>query len=389
MRAVEVSGVGVTRFGKHLDLSLGDLAREALQEALGDARLTPEHVGSVIFANAAAGVLSGQEMIRGQVALKGTGLAGLPIVNAENACASGGTAAHLAWLSVAAGLTDVALAVGVEKLFHVDKQRSFDAIESGTDLSLSREGAGVVGGSVMMGAYAREAREYSADHGDVTDALAAIAVKNRDFATQNPCAQFRTPVTAADVAASRMVADPLRLLTCSPLTDGAAAIVFSAQGRIPLVEARPRVRVEQSALVSYRHGESAVRRVSEQALRAAGAAPSDVDIWQLHDACAFAELAQYEQVGIAGRGKAIDAVLSGRTSAGGDAPVNTDGGLLSRGHALGATGIAQLVELTLQLQGRADIRQVRSPRTGMAVNSGGWMGDDYAASVATLLMTDG
>jgi acetyl-CoA acetyltransferase len=384
MREVQVAGVATTPFGKHLDRSLGSLAGEAVTAALTDAGLEPDQIQTVVFSNAAAGVLSGQEMIRGQVALKGTGLEGRPIVNTENACASGSTAAHLAWLSVASGQADIALAIGAEKLFHEDKQRSFAAIESGTDLSLQREDGAVTGGSVMMGAYAAEARAYAERHGDVTDALAAIAVKNRAFAVTNDRAQFQKPITAADVASSREVADPLRLLTCSPLTDGAAAVVFRANDA-DRRDDRPAVVVRGSHLVSHRKGSSVVERAAAAAYDAAGVAPGDVDVFQLHDACAFAELAQYEQVGIAPPGGAIEAVLEGRTAAGGDAPVNTDGGLLSRGHALGATGLAQLTELVLQLEGRADGRQVPDARLALAVNSGGWMGHDYAASVATLL----
>lgn len=380
LREVALSGIGTTAFGKHFDLSLGELASEAVAFALSDAALEPAAIESVVFSNAAAGVLSGQEMIRGQVALKGTGLAGVPIINTENACASGSAAAHLAWLSVASGQVDVAIAVGAEKLFHPDKQRSFDAIESGTDLSLSRVGQEVSGGSVMMGAYAAEAREYSAAHGDVAEALAAVAVKNRGYAADNPHAQFRTPISMADVAASRLVADPLRLLTCSPLTDGAAAVVFTA--------ARPqdRVRVGVSTLASCAKGSSVVERVSGEAYRRSGLRPDEIDVFQLHDACAFAEIQQYEQVGIAEPGKGAQAILDGRTGPGGDCPVNTDGGLLSRGHALGATGLAQLAELGRQLRGEAGPRQVPGAKHALSVNSGGWMGTDYAVSVATLLV---
>jgi acetyl-CoA acetyltransferase len=384
LREVAVAGIATTPFGKHLDRSLGSLAAEAVAAALSDAGLAPGDINSAVFANAAAGVLSGQEMIRGQVALKDTGLAGIPIVNTENACASGSTAAHLAWLSVASGQSDAAIAVGAEKLFHPDKQRSFAAIESGTDLSLSPEGQAVEGGSVMMGAYGAEARAYAAQygtrHGDVTDALAAVAVKNRAYAAGNPHAQFRAPITREDVAASRLVADPLRLLTCSPLTDGAAALVFSA--------ARPgdRVRVVASTLVSHRPGDPVVERGAGDTFRRCDLGPADIDVFQLHDACAFAEILQYEQVGIAKPGKGAEAALDGRTGPGGDAPVNTDGGLLSRGHALGATGLAQLAELGRQLRGEAGARQVPGARHALAVNAGGWMGDDYAACVTTLLV---
>ena len=385
LRDVDIVGVATTPFGKHLDRSLGSLAGEAAEGALADAGLAPTDVEYVVFSNAAEGVLTGQEMIRGQVALKGTALAGLPIINTENACASGSAAAHLAWLAVASGLVDTAIAIGAEKLHHADKARSFLAIESGTDLTLDREGAEVAGSSVMMGAYAKEARAYAQRYGDITAALAAIACKNRAYASDNPYAQFRTPITADDVAASRLVADPLRLLTCSPLTDGAAALVFRPAGT-GVTGGRPAVRVAVSTSVSNGPEGPVVARASQSAYTQAGIGPDEVNVFQLHDACAFAELLQYEQVGIAAPGTAAAAVQEGRTGPGGDSPVNTDGGLLSRGHALGATGLAQLAELVRQLRGEAGARQVPNARHGLCVNAGGWMGTDYATAFATLLV---
>lgn len=383
LREVFAVGVGTTPFGKHLDRTLGSLAGEAVDSAVRDAGVSYGDIGLVVFSNAAEGVMSGQEMIRGQVALKDTPLAGLPMFNTENACASGSAAAHLAWLAVAAGQVDHAIAIGAEKLLHPDKSKSFAAIESGTDLSLQTEGLYPDQGSVMMGAYAAEAREYAAEFGDVDEALAAIAVKNRAFASRNPHAQFRSPITSADVAASREVAPPLRLLTCSPMTDGGAAIVFSAER--PSRSTRPDVLVSNCHTVSHGPGGSVVERATQAVYRSTGLCASDMDVFQLHDASAFAELLQYEQVGIAAKGEAIAAALEGRTGPGGDIPVNTDGGLLSRGHALGATGLAQLSELVRQLRGEAGERQVPSARRALSVNAGGWMGDDYATAFVTLL----
>lgn len=381
MRDVFVSGCGMTVFGKHLDRSLGNLSREALDAALRDAGVPVGEVEYVLFANAAAGLITGQEMIRGQVALKGVDLREAAIIDVESACSSGGSAAHLAWLAVAAGRCEIAVALGAEKLVHPDKNISFAAIESGTDLTLTGSLPAAAGGSVMMGSYAQEARDYAEKYGPVQDALAAIAVKNRGHAAANHRAQFQMPITADDVAQSRLVADPLRLLTCSPLTDGAAAVVFTATPR----GRRPPVRVVASELRSYEPTGSVVRRAADAAYRAGDLGPGDIDVFQLHDASAFAELLQYEQVGIAEAGAAREAALSGVTRLGGRAPVNTDGGLLSRGHALGATGVAMLVELTEQLQGRSGGRQVRGAARAMAVNAGGWMGDDYATTAVTVL----
>lgn len=381
LRDVYASGVGTSSFGKHLDRSLGDLAADAWNKAAKDAGIVADDVDYVIFSNAANGVMTGQEMIRGQVALKGTGLAGKPLVNTENACASGGSATHLAWLTVASGVADVAVAIGAEKLFHQDKARSFAAIESGTDRSLSLAEPGA-SGSVMMNAYATEARDYAKRYGDVDQALAQIAVKNRRHASDNPDAQFQQLITADDVLASRSVAPPLRLLMCSPLTDGAAAVVFTASSPS---DATRRVRVLASELGSYRDGAAVVRDVAHKAYASSGIGALDLDVVQVHDACAYAELVQMEELGLVRPGEAIEAVLAGESAVGGAFPINTDGGLLSRGHALGATGLAQIAELVVQLRGTASARQVERARRAMSVSAGGWMGHDYAAAAVTML----
>lgn len=382
MRDVYIAGHGMTSFGKHLDRSLGDLAQEALASALRDAALDSETIEYVYFANAAAGLITGQEMIRGQVALKDAKLRDATVIDVESACSSGGSAAHLAWLTVASGQADTAVALGCEKLIHQDKAVSYAAIEAGTDLTMSGS-LPSADGSVMMGAYAQECRDYADKFGPVEDALAAIAVKNRTHAAANPRAHFRSPISTSDVFASRPVADPLRLLTCSPFSDGAAAMIFTS--------ARPAsdrpTRVLASVLRSYEASSSVVSRAAAAGYERAGIGPADIDVFQLHDACAFAELVQYEQAGITEPGGGIHAVLSGQVGLGGRSPVNTDGGLLSRGHALGATGVAMLIELAEQLEGRSGERQVQGASRAMALNAGGWMGDDYATTAVTVLGT--
>jgi acetyl-CoA acetyltransferase len=385
VRIVEVAGVGMTRFGKHLDRSIPSLACEAFGAALTDAGLVATDIEAVAFANAAGGLMTGQEMIRGQVALKNSGLRGVPIINVENACASGGTAAHVAWMAVASGQAETAAAIGAEKLNDPDKQKSFDAIRSGTDLSLPGSVSNA-SGSVMMAAYAQQARRYADRFGNISDALSAIAVKNRRFASLCPTAQFRHPITAEDVAASRVVADPLRLLTCSPLSDGAAAVIFTSERG---ATSRPTVRMPACIVRSHEEGRSTVEEAASRLFGESGLHPSEIDVFQLHDACAYAELIQYEQVGLVPQGEAARAAIEGKGDIPGEFPVNTDGGLLSRGHPLGATGLAQLVELTTQLRGTATGRQVEGARFGVAINGGGWMGDDYGAAVASLLTTAG
>lgn len=381
METVRLTGAATTTFGRHLDRSLGSLATDVAQAALEDAGLAPANVDAVVFSNAAEGVLRGQEMIRGQVALRDSGLQGLPMFNTENACASGSSAVHLGWTMLLAGRADTVLVVGAEKLFHDDKQRSFGAIEAGVDRSLPPPPE--VGGSVMMSSYAAKARAYAVVHGAVDEALTQIAIKNRAFAACTDHAQFRRPLTAEDVAASRMVADPLRLLMCSPLTDGAAALVLQSDSVVADGSGAPSIAATRVA--SHEPGRSVVESAVRQVYADLDCAVDDVDVFQLHDASAIAELVQYEEIGLAPGGKARELLHDGRTGPGGDRPVNTDGGLMSRGHALGATGIAQLIELKRQLEGTADGRQVADASLALAVNAGGWMGDDYATCVVTAL----
>lgn len=380
--SVVLAGIGSTRFGKHLDRSIADLTQAAIMDALVDAGVEIPDVDCIIFANAAEGVMTGQEMIRGQVALSGSELAGPAVINVENACASGSTAVHLAALLVRSGQYGCVVVAGAEKLFHADKSRSFAAIEAGVDQGLDLSTVDAAG-SVMMGCYAAEARAYQAAHGPVQEAMAAVAVKNRGFAATNPNAQYQAEVDASVVLNSRIVADPLRMLMCAPMTDGAAAVVVRSHDAAERLGRS--VRIVDTRIAAYRPRTSVVSRAATAIYEATGITPHEVDVWQLHDACAFAELAQYEQVGIAQVGGGARAVLDGVTGLSGPSPVNTDGGLLSRGHPLGATGVSQLVELTRQLRGERGDAQVDSAELAMSVNGGGWMGDDYAVSVTTLL----
>jgi acetyl-CoA acyltransferase len=392
MRDVYVAGAGMTRFGKFPDSSVRSLAEEATAAALGDAGLSPGRVETAFFANATAGILHGQEMIRGQVALRHTGLLGIPIVNVENACASASSAFHLAWMAVASGAADVALAVGSEKLSHPDKQKSFDAIGTAVDVEERAEMEARLGSadgkrSFFMDIYAGMARDYMARSGATREDFARIAVKNQAHGALNPLAQYGGRLTVDDVLASREVADPLTLLMCSPIGDGAAALVLCS----PDVAARvgAEVTVAATVLVSGRDrtaaDEPAVTRAAHRAYERAGLGPSDVDVVEVHDAAAPAELIVYEELGLCGPGEGPALLTSGATTLGGRVPVNPSGGLLAKGHPIGATGCAQLVELTDQLRGRCGDRQVEGASVALAENGGGFLGLDPAAVVITIL----
>lgn len=360
------------------------MAEAVAELALKDAGITAADVQRVFMANAAAGLVSGQEMIRGQVALQNTGLAGVPLVNVENACASSSSAANLAFEAILAGRCDVALVVGVEKLSHEDKARTFDALRGASDVSCSVP-AGPATNSVFIDVYAAEARRYLADHDATIEDFAAVAVKNRRHASLNPLAQYQNLQTLGEVLASRVVVDPLTLPMCSPTTDGAAALVLCSEAYGRRVGAGCEIRATRLA-AGRGSSSQPVAEASAAAFADAGLSAEDLDVLELHDAAAPAEILQYAEIGLCAPGEGHLLVRSGTTALGGRLPVNTSGGLMSRGHPIGATGCAQLVEVYEQLSGRAGDRQVPGARVGMAVNAGGWLAGAYAASVATILV---
>ncbi|HEV7941554.1 MAG TPA: thiolase family protein [Solirubrobacteraceae bacterium] len=389
MREVVIAGVGMTPFGKFQERSLRSLAGEAVTAALADAHAPAKDVGMAFLGNAAAGLITGQEMIRAQVTLQDTGVLGIPLVNVENACASSSSALHLAWLTVAAGQVDVALAVGSEKLVHPDKLRSFEAISAAVDLEGREQLARRVAPphddsgrprSFFMDIYAYLARDYM-DRSDASaEDFARVAVKNHRHGALNPKAQYRNLVSLEEVLGSREIAAPLTLLMCSPLGDGAAAVVLCSEDYARSRDADA-VKVLASVLVSgqLEPSEPAVARAAARAYELAGVGPQDLDVVEVHDAAAPAELIVYEELGLAAPGEGPALIRSGATELGGRVPVNTSGGLLSKGHPIGATGCAQVVELVEQLRGHAGERQVEGARVALAENAGGFLDTEPAA----------
>lgn len=403
-----VAGVGMTRFGKHTERGIKDLGAEAVVAAVADAGLGLDDVQMAFAGNCAAGTVTGQESIRGQVILHPLGIGRIPIVNVENACASGSTAFHQACAMVSAGYCDVALALGVEKLTHPDKTVSFAAFAGAVDVeevaemlaALSADlpadgaagdtagdtaggatgGAGAGGGganrsrSMFMDVYASAARAHMERFGTTVEQFAAVAAKSSYHGSLNPRAQFRDRLTVADVLAAPMIVEPLTRPMCSPIGDGAAAlVVMSAREAARRGLARP-VRVVTSVLHSgWDHPPDApgtVELCSSEAYEEAGLGPTDLDCVELHDASAPAEVMAYESMGFCERGEGGPMAESGATRLGGRLPVNTSGGLLRKGHPVGATGTAQIVELTEQLRGTAADRQVEGARVGLTINQG-------------------
>lgn len=380
MSQMHVMGGAMTRFGRHQNVMAPELAQQAILAAAADAGVELKDIQAIYCAN----VLGG--MILGQVILRDLNLAGIPVYNVENACASGATAVHLARHALLAGQYERVLVFGIEQLTQlgggtIPMQRN----DEKTDLFARA-------GMVLPAVYAMRATRFMHERGARAADLAGIAVKNRYHGSLNEYAQQRTEVTLEDVLASRMIADPLTLLQCCPSqVDGAAALVL---GNKPGPHARD-VRVLGSIVVSgLREGArddildaEITARAARLAYEQSGVEPRDVGVVELHDAFTIAELIYYEALGLAPHGEAVALLQSGATRLGGRVPVNPSGGLLAKGHPLGATGVAQMVELMWQLQGRAGERQADNrPSIGVAQCTGGGIaGVDHAASSVHVL----
>jgi acetyl-CoA acetyltransferase len=401
-----IAGVGMTRFAKHLETGLKALGAEAVQAALADAGIGAGALQAAFVGNAVAGLVTGQECIRGQVILRSLGIGKIPVINVENACASASTALHQACAMVSANMYDTVLALGVEKLYHTDKQKSFAAFTGAVDVELMsallaalREGgarrdatSGSGAGekrSLFMDLYAAAARAHMQRYGTTVEQFAAIAAKNSYHGSLNPRAQFREVLSVADVLAAPMIAEPLTRPMCSPIGDGAAAVLVMSEHAARVAGIRQPVRVVASVLHSgWDHGPDepgTVEVCAREAYEEAGIGPEDVDVIECHDASAPAELMAYESLSLCAKGDGGKLIEQGETQLGGRIPVNTSGGLLRKGHPVGATGIAQIVELTEQLQGRCGARQVVGAKVGLAQNGGGAIGIDAAAMCVTVL----
>jgi acetyl-CoA acetyltransferase len=379
MQDVYVAGIGMTRFAKQPDRSLKDLTAEAVQAALKDAGQMVEDVQACYVGNAVAGSMTGQEMLAGQFLLRPIGFGGVPVFNVENACASASTAFHLAWQAVATGMHRAVLAVGVEKMTHPDKARSFAAIGGSVDVETTPADL-PLGRSFLMDMYAESALRYMERTGATRADFARVVVKNQQYGKLNPAAQYGGELTVEQVLAAREIVWPFTLQMCSPISDGAAAALLVSGDMCP---PGSRVAVRASAVRSAPTGGmmGVTSLAADAAYELAGLGPGDLDCVEVHDAAASAELVIYEQLGLAEPGGGPGLIRSGKTGFGGSLPVNTSGGLLARGHPIGATGLAQIVEAVIQTRGTAGARQVPDARIALTQNAGGWHGNDNVASV--------
>lgn len=406
--AVYIVGVGTTPTGKFAETTLHQLTATAVRAALADAGATGAQVGMAYFSNVAASYLQGQHMVAGQVVLRELGIVGVPIVNVENACASASTAFWLACQSVRAGSTDIALAVGAEKLYDANKQKSFEVFGGGFDVTRHDEllaylerlkgAAGAPAAtapssdrSVFMDIYAALAVNHMQRHGLTQRQLAAVAAKNHAHSVNNPLAQYRNAWSIDEVLAARAIAYPLTLPMCAPIGDGAAAVLVCNAAGLRRLSASAPVDVLACELVSGlpRDDDDAdlaiTRRAAYAAYEHAGIGPEDIDVAEVHDATAFGEILQTEALGFCSLGDGGIFAESGATTLGGSLPVNVSGGLESKGHPIGATGLMQIAELTQQLRGQAGMRQVSGARVALAENGGGFIENEEAVACVTLL----
>jgi acetyl-CoA acetyltransferase len=381
MTDIAILGTGMTDMSRR-DLTPETMAYQAMHEALSDAGLAPDDLALVILGNATAGRLGDQACVRGQTWLRKAGLNEVPIINVDNSCAGGSSALHLATL-VAAAHDRPVLALGVEKMWTGNRAETMAGIEDGLPADYRHDLHDRItiddnpAGSILMGLNNGWAQRIMADRGVTPRQIAAAAVKAFDHASRNPLAQCQRNVTIEDVLDSPQVAGVLTRLMCSSFTDGAAAVVVAG----PAVEApdsAPRIvsSVARSGngLIDYHER---LTQASDATWSTCGFGPHDIDLVELHDATAAEEIFALESLGFFGFGEAGPATEAGQTHV--DSPglvVNSSGGLVGRGHPLGATGLAQMVELVTQFRGRAGSRQVQNLRVAVAVNTGGIINGD-------------
>jgi acetyl-CoA C-acetyltransferase len=369
MREVAVIGVGMTRFGELWEMSLRDLFVEAALKALRGAGA--DTLDGIYVGNMSAGQFVGQEHL-GPLMAEYLGMAGVPAVRVESACASGGMALRSAYLEVASGVSDLVMAAGLEKM-------NDGADVTGVLATASDQEAEVYFGVTFPGLYAMIARAHMAKYGTTEEDLSWVSVKAHRNGARNPHAQFQRPVTLEEVMSSSMVAEPLRLLHCSPVTDGAAAMLLCPLDRAREFTDRPvKILASGAATSTLALADrpdpadlDVVELSGRRAYQMAGLGPQDIQVAEVHDCFAIAEIACYEALGFVERGKGKDAAREGVTDFGGRIPVNVSGGLKAKGHPVGATGIAQAVTIVEQLRGEGGELQVPGARIGLAQNMGG------------------
>jgi acetyl-CoA acetyltransferase len=410
MNETYIVGVGMTRFGKLLERSVYDMVGEAVGLALTDAGCHREDIGSAFYATLTNGQFQGQTAIPGPIAMRRIGIEGIPVFTVENACAAGSSAFNLATMALRAGACDIALAVGAEKMNIPDKAKMFAAFDGGWDVSAVEQnrstllamGEGVEPPpgtmserpySVFMDVYAAICRNHMLRYGTTQRQIAAVASKNHQHSVHNPLAQFQQAFSIDEVLASPPIAYPLTTLMCSPISDGAAAVILcNADGLTRLNGSNARaVRVLASVVQtgttrSLDEPQKIVAHLAaKKAYELAGVAPGDVSVAEVHDASAIGEILNAESLMLVPFGEGGPAAERGDFTIGGRVPINPSGGLESKGHPIGATGLGQIHELVIQLRGEAGQRQVGNARIAIQENGGGLYGIEEAVVAVNIL----
>lgn len=361
MRKVYILGVGMTKFGKYPEVWVEELGKEACKAAIRDSGVRREEIQVGYCSHSFQGRVTGQRI------LKDMGLTGIPIINVENACAGGGTAFHEAWMSIAGGFYNIGIALGVEKMAKGLIPPNVEDLE------------GLLG-RTYPGRFAMMAQRHMYEYHITREQLGLVSVKNHRNGSLNPYAHYQKPLSLDEVFKSRMVSDPLTLLQCCPVTDGAAAAVLCSKDIAGRYRDQP-IEVAASVVTSgiYRSvrkgnlsSESELsKRAGAEAYEIAGVGPEDLEVAEVHDCFSIAELLHYEELGFCRIGDSGKLIEEGATDLKGKIPVNPSGGLLAKGHPMGATGIAQIAEIVWQLRGQAEGRQVKNPRIGLTHCVGG------------------
>lgn len=398
----------MTAFGRHLDKSHSDLTRAAVVEALADAGVGPSDLDMAVYCNVVQGFVAGEMSIPGEMALRPLGIQGLRVLTIEAACASSTIGLHVAINHVRAGFSDLALVVGCEKLYSPDRERRLAVFQQPLDAELARDylcktqgllasappGLDGPGPNIMMEAYAAMARLHMATYGTTQAQIAAVAAKNHAHSQANPLSQYRHPVSVDEVLAASLVSWPLTVPMCAPISDGAAAAVVCSEAMLKQLGSAGAIRVLAVESQSGRdrapddYANHVTRLVATRAYAAAGIGPEQVQVAEVHDASSSGEIVQVEALGLSAPGAGGPDAERGETALGGRIPVNVSGGLVSKGHPLGATGLGQIHELVTQLRGRAGARQVEGARIALAENSGGFYGVEDGLSAVTILARD-
>lgn len=384
MRDVSVLGVGMTRFGIHADKTGKQLGAESVWSAIQDAGIQPKDIQIAYCGYALSGLLGGQASGLGQLILKDSGITGIPVTHVENACSSSACAFREAWLAVASGYYDTALALGVEKMTGVCTGKVIKALIGSSDVELET-------GIVFPGMFAMIAQRHMYEFGTTREQLAEVAVKAHKYGAMNPHAHFQKEITLEHALNSQMIAPPLRLLDCCPISDGAAAAIL-VPTELAKKLSKNSIRIAASVLKTGLYSddrcitrfESTVAAAKE-AYEAAGIGPEDIDFAEVHDCFTIAEIVHVEDLGFCRKGEGGSFIAKGCGEIDGETPINISGGLKAKGHPVGATGLGQIAELVWQLRGQAGPRQIEGAKTGLAHCMGGFLHADGASLAVHIL----